>query len=350
MDMISWMTNQCLRDPKDLLGSPLPVVMANPVEALFRIIFLDTMMLSDVFDNTLQEIRLASLEDSKLQASIDEWRQMLAQAQLRLPTLQTSIADFIRDASDWPSLSESDTSLSNDFQSLVSRLSQRIAAVIRRTEKIDAALRAELSVLVSRKQLLESSSITKLTELAFVFIPLSFIASTFSMQVQELQPPPRLATFILAAFLAVVLAYVVRFFLNSRAFDKISRRTEQAVRRYSQVPGGQPVPTAAYVNFGVWAILFYFTSVYGIVLACLSAVVWLWVGQGHTNHGFKAALTVVVVLTLPLPAVVPVTDDMVPRWLREIRHRRQRQRQHGCQNMDPPPRVGLAHEEQRPAV
>ncbi|KAK3357919.1 hypothetical protein B0T25DRAFT_174282 [Lasiosphaeria hispida] len=339
MDMMSWMTNQCLRDPESLSKNPCHLAMVNPAEALFRIMFLDTMMLSDVFDNTLQQIRRASLEDSELQVLISEWRRMLLEAQLRLPTLRTSISDFIRHASGRPLPPKSTTKVSHDFRLLASRVRQRISAVIKLAEEVDVALRAELSILESRKQLLESSSVTRLTELAFVFVPLSFVASTFSMQVQELQSPPPLTTFILAASSTVLLAYVVRLFLNSRVFGKISRKTEQAARRYSQVPDSQPVPTRAYMNIGIWCILSYSASVYGVVFTCLCAVVWLWAGRGQADGGLKAVLTVVLATTLPLLAAVPFTNQTVPQWLKKGLPRQQKTRQPS----DSSPRKELTH-------
>jgi hypothetical protein len=358
--MMSWMTNQCLRDHNALANGRHLLAIPNPAEAIFRIIFLDTMTLSDVFDNTLQEIRLASLEDSELQASIGEWRRMLAQAQLRLPTLRTSVTRFIYDTSGRHPLSESDSNMSHDFWVLAPRARQRISAVIKRTEEVDTALRAELSVLESRKQLLESSSVARLTELAFVFVPLSFVASTFSMQVQELQSPPPLTTFIIAACLAVFLAYIVRIFPNSRAFGKISLKAEETTRRYNQIPEGESVPTGAYMKFGARSILFHLSSIYGVVLVCLIAMVWFWVGRGQADGGFKAALTLAVVLTLPLPAAVPVTDDTVPRWLRKVlltqkRQRQQqrqwqRQQQQNSQLPNSPPRDGPTYARQQPDV
>lgn len=275
LDMMSWMTNQCVRDHNAFSNGRHPLAIANPVEALFRIIFLDTMTLSDIFDNTLQEIRLASLEDSKLQASIGEWRRMLAYAQLRLPTLRTSVTRFIHDASGRNPLSELDSEMSHDFWVLAPRARQRISAVIKRTEEVDAALRAELSVLESRKQLLESSSVARLTELAFVFVPLSFVASTLSMQVQELQSPPLLTTFIIAASLAVFLAYIVRLCLNSRACGQVSLKVKKTTRQYDQIPDGGSVPTGAYMTFSIRSLLFLLDSVYGAVLVCLGPTTWV---------------------------------------------------------------------------
>jgi hypothetical protein len=296
LDMMSWMTNQYLEDTKSLVQRPSRLTMANPLEALFRIVFLDTMTLSDIVDNRLQEIRLASQGGSELEASIGAWRWMLMQAQLRLPILRTTITDLTRKGPLRPQPSRQ----SPDFWLLVARVRQRISAVIARADEIDAALRAELSILESRKQLNESSSISRLTELAFVFVPMSFIASAFSMQVQELQPPPHLTTFVLAAFIAVFFAYMVRLFFNSRIFGKGSRRIQRAARKHGQIQDGQAVPAGLYLTFFLSKVPLYFFSIYGIILACSAPVVWLWVDRGDVDSGFKAVLTVVVILTLPL--------------------------------------------------
>ena len=341
------MTNQCVRDHNAFANGRHLLAIANPVEALFQIIFLETMTLSDIFDNTLQKIRLASLEGSKLQFSIDEWRRMLTHAQLRLPTLRTSVTRFIPDASGRNPLFESDSKMSHDFWVLASRARQRLSAVIKRTEQVDAALRADLSVLVSRKQLQESPSVTRLSELAFVFVPLSFVASTFSMQVQELQSPSPLRTFIIAASLAVFLAYSVRLFLSSRAFCQVSLKVEDTTRRYNQIPDGESVPAGAYMKFGVRSLLFHLGSIHSVIFVCLGAIVWVWVGLGQTDGAFKAALTLVLVLTLPLAV------DTAPRWLRKVlvrQKQRQRQRQQESRLLDSLSRSGPAYARQQADV
>ncbi|KAK0638650.1 hypothetical protein B0T16DRAFT_462411 [Cercophora newfieldiana] len=307
-DIMSWVTNQCSLDIGGLKEKPALVAMKSPIEAIFRVIFFDTMTLSDVFDNSLQEIRLASLEDTELEASIGIWRQMLIQAQLRLPTLQNTIHDLT--GYGLPRSRRSD--LSPDFRMLLARVRRRIAAVTTRAREIDVAFRAELSVLESRKQLLESSSVTRLTELAFFFVPLSFVASTFSMQVREFENSPPLSMFFLVAFCMVFLAYVLRFFLASRAFGKIGRETERGARYYGQIQDSQPVPTSTYMLFMFWNAVFYFSSVYGVVLASVGAVIWLLVEKGQQNSGFKAMLSVVIALTLPLAAAAPVTNEALP--------------------------------------
>lgn len=62
----------------------------------------------------------------------------------------------------------------------------------------------------------QTSGINKLTELAFFFIPVSFITSVFSMQVHELSSkPPRIWTWGLSLTLIVLTTYFIRSVLRS---------------------------------------------------------------------------------------------------------------------------------------
>jgi Mg2+ and Co2+ transporter CorA len=68
----------------------------------------------------------------------------------------------------------------------------------------------------SRRSITEAECVSKLTELAFVFIPLSFVASLFSMQVHELDGGVPLYQFAPVAISVVVVAYIVRLASEAR--------------------------------------------------------------------------------------------------------------------------------------
>ncbi|KAF2804898.1 uncharacterized protein BDZ99DRAFT_575091 [Mytilinidion resinicola] len=76
-------------------------------------------------------------------------------------------------------------------------------------------LATTVSIIESERQIQEATSVTKLTELAFVFIPLSFSASLYSMQVKELQNGVSLWIFVTTAILILVLSYTSRLTLRS---------------------------------------------------------------------------------------------------------------------------------------
>lgn len=63
-------------------------------------------------------------------------------------------------------------------------LLDRLEGVKDRTEKATNALALTMSIHESKRAILEAESISRLTELAFFFIPLSFATSVFGMQIQ----------------------------------------------------------------------------------------------------------------------------------------------------------------------
>jgi hypothetical protein len=290
------------------------LAMTSPLEALSRVIFLDTMALSDVCQNTLYHIRLASLEDPGLEGSIGEWRQLLVQASLRLPIARAAILELIQKRRPQLQLFK----LSADARKFAKLACQRTSTVMKQAAEMDGLLQAQLSMLVSRKQLSESSSVTKLTELAFIFVPLSFVASAFSMQIQELESPPSLVAFFITAAAVIFTAYLIRVLANSRAFGNAGRRAERAARKYSHIPDSQPLPAGAYITFVFKTFVSLLCSVHSIVVVCLGAIVWLWVGRSQVDSGFKAVLTAVLTSTLPLSIAIPVASDAAPKWLRSL--------------------------------
>jgi Mg2+ and Co2+ transporter CorA len=62
----------------------------------------------------------------------------------------------------------------------------------------------------------QTSGINKLTELAFFFIPLSFVTSIFSIQVLEItESPPALRTWGVAILSVSIVTYTIRTMVRS---------------------------------------------------------------------------------------------------------------------------------------
>ncbi|KAM0239512.1 hypothetical protein ACHAP5_008302 [Fusarium lateritium] len=95
--------------------------------------------------------------------------------------------------------------LRNDLQSLQSRSEQTLNLLVASTGIAQSALVID-----------QTSGINKLTELAFFFIPLSFITAIFSMQVAELtESPPKMWTWGLSLGIVFVVTYLIRCFVRS---------------------------------------------------------------------------------------------------------------------------------------
>jgi Mg2+ and Co2+ transporter CorA len=63
----------------------------------------------------------------------------------------------------------------------------RIEILSNRCNRITDTLLSTMSILESQKSIEQSQQVNKLTRLAFVYIPLSFISSVFGMNVKEIQ-------------------------------------------------------------------------------------------------------------------------------------------------------------------
>ncbi|KAM3511978.1 hypothetical protein MY11210_004378 [Beauveria gryllotalpidicola] len=106
----------------------------------------------------------------------------------------------------------SDASLAEELEMLI----QDVQALQRRAESTLNVLASSMGLSQSSLVIDQTSGINKLTELAFFFVPLSFITSVFSMQVKELTTaPPHMWTWGLALSLVFLATYLMRILLRS---------------------------------------------------------------------------------------------------------------------------------------
>ncbi|KAF4974936.1 hypothetical protein FZEAL_8199 [Fusarium zealandicum] len=95
--------------------------------------------------------------------------------------------------------------LTDDLKSLQSRSDQTLNLLVASTGLAQSTLVID-----------QTSGINKLTELAFFFIPLSFVTSIFSMQVAELtETPPKIWTWGLSLGLVFIVTYIIRSIVRS---------------------------------------------------------------------------------------------------------------------------------------
>jgi hypothetical protein len=164
---------------------------------------------------------------------------------------------------------------------------------------LEHSLRAELSLLESKRGIEEAESVSRLTELAFIFIPITFAASLFSMQVQELAdtPPPAYA-FVITAIVAVTVSYGLRLVQRSALVNNLIRTTANQIRTDKQI-ATKDIPMRAIASWGA-------SKVRGrplIVAAGLASIAFvlppLW-ARAAMDVSFKVALTGVTLLLILL--------------------------------------------------
>lgn len=142
------------------------------LRALLWVIHRDTTSFLHFVASALEEIGLGSTDDYRMQTRLAHWRGLISRFQVELPGLRISLEAFVCLAQ------SNDSSDQSQPQGLVVEFIPdtlvQIDILIEQNEKPYAALRADMAVLESKRGIAEAESVSKNTELAFIFIPLTF--------------------------------------------------------------------------------------------------------------------------------------------------------------------------------
>ncbi|OBT80665.1 hypothetical protein VF21_00305 [Pseudogymnoascus sp. 05NY08] len=195
---------------------------------LYHIIQQDSINLLSHLHKTLDEINIDMLSDAKMEDRVVMWRQIIARAQLELPELKRSIARFF-----------TFTQLlvvpgGSDVQGEFKKLSTEIDDMIQRLQIASSSLTSNMALLDSRRSIAEAQAVTKLTELAFFFIPLSFTATLFGMQVEQLATPAPIWVFLVLGIGFIALSYLARLTIRSAWVHRLIMAYKESIAIYAQ--------------------------------------------------------------------------------------------------------------------
>ena len=221
---------------------------ADPILALLRIVQMDSKAFFQNLEWALDEISQDSLDDYLMNKRLEDWRKLMSDFAIELPAIDASLRAFLatvfREDQHAEYLS-APVSVEQQFQNLklpeelkniVEDLDTDIKRLKKRLDEAYTALRADMQFAESRRSIAETKSVSKLTELAFLFIPLSFTCSLFSMSIIQLQKGVPLWIFILTAVIVVIISYIIRLLVAS---DLIADSTYRALRNFRD-RDGQP--------------------------------------------------------------------------------------------------------------
>ncbi|KLO84738.1 uncharacterized protein LW93_5019 [Fusarium fujikuroi] len=193
-------------------------------------------------------------------------------------------------------LEEEMAELTADLQSLQSRSEQTLNLLVASTGIAQSSLVID-----------QTSGINKLTELAFFFIPLSFITSIFSMQVAELtESPPKMWTWGLSLGLVFLITYLIRSFVRSPSvrlsamrvrvtmLNRFTPKSRSASHRLNSV-GNRAI--AGYIFFFLIRCLFVLVILTFLLLFIFLVHLGIWAGAAGTAMYF-------IVTRWPEPAVL----------------------------------------------
>ncbi|KAH0361062.1 hypothetical protein KCU65_g9005, partial [Aureobasidium melanogenum] len=244
----------------------------------------------------LDSITRKILNEALLQEELSSWRNSMSRYTLELEGMCRSLDGFHEFLVDYGASMKANSKLKH----IRSRVKKTLAHAV----SSYATMRAEMSILDSRRSIAEAESVGKLTELAFIFIPITFAASVFSMQIKELQNAVPLRSFIIACIITLACSYGLRLLVRSRLLRRSMQRLFEDVREYAEIQPNRPIPTRKFVSF-----ILVKQRILHVVLAsaivAVPVIVPLWT---HTNldAGFKTAITVVLLVVVLLAAFMHV--------------------------------------------
>ena len=186
-------------------------VSFTPLHVIQDIVYQDTMDILQSMESKLTQIDADSLDESYLQVHVDEWRRVLKVFETELRHMEASLRTFaLFQSRIQGSESRLDTQGRDNIphSDLSCRCAPQILSIQKRTQSLSNSLMINMSLVESKRGIAETESVTKLTELAFFFIPLTFSASVFSMQVKEINADRlTLAAFFILAVVITTCSY-----------------------------------------------------------------------------------------------------------------------------------------------
>ncbi|KAF7593471.1 hypothetical protein BBP40_011477 [Aspergillus hancockii] len=212
---------------------------ANLVGTLFEIIRQDTSTLLKFLHQVLSDMETDIIDDIKMEDRLVLWRQLITRAQRELVELKFSIKTFLGffDAPHPINISLHVTESGPTMMENALNLSQEMDQMLGRLQDTSASLTSNMGLLDSRRSIEEAHAVSRLTELAFIFIPLSFSTSVFGMQVQSFANPAPLWKFFVVAVVVTTFAYLMRLTMRSQWLANSKMKVKADVRQYAEQHG-----------------------------------------------------------------------------------------------------------------
>ena len=139
----------------------------------------------------------------------------------------------------------------------------------------------------------DASARMQLSQLAFSFIPLTFSASIFSMQVKELDASRiSIAAFFILAIIITTALYALRLLIRSENFIDFRRKLLKDIRQDAGLAPISSIPTQTFLAW-LWRRVGLLTIIVTfLVVLLVTPVALLWTRD--MNHSFKVLLTILL--------------------------------------------------------
>ncbi|KAF2756302.1 hypothetical protein EJ05DRAFT_96595 [Pseudovirgaria hyperparasitica] len=331
----------------------------DPLTFLFGAIHSDIDGVLRLVRSSIDTIRTSRQDQALVQENVWYWRELLNQYEDKIERMKGGLEELIRFIFVGAERSKADFASHKHY--VPERTRDHVEATIQRLDEVGRMvavaqdqLRVELQMIDSRRSIAEAESVSKLTELAFIFIPVTFAASLFSMQIKELGDGVPVWQFVLVAISFVMLAYIVRLSIRSESVVEFKKECFDQARRQAGLAENTPIPTRAMLKWALPRLFttlralsinlirlsFILTAIFAAIAAILSPIITMWTRR--MNPGFSAVITVILLLLdgialWPVVSVLTNLDDFkneLKTWrasqdVRYWKTKRQRQDEEG---------------------
>ncbi|KAK0634135.1 cora-like Mg2+ transporter protein-domain-containing protein [Immersiella caudata] len=253
------------------------------IKALIAIIVQrDTAEVVGVISKALDEIELSLHDDEKLGKSVPMWRSRLGRwrntiyhQERVLRLMRTCLANDQKR----PEYSES-----RERPLAQQRLHRKLTALEdelrdgrQRIDNVFQSLMSAMSIVESQKAIQQAEGVSKLTQLAFFFIPISFVATVFGMNVIEFTEKLNWMAWLFTSFGVLAATYLVLYrkeFANktSHAFQLITSQRSKGRRTFTILKIESQRIASMIGEGAVVAVVFPFVYFWEFLRVCGSAI------------------------------------------------------------------------------
>ena len=275
-----------------------------PLDHLFMIILTDTSNLLRSMDMVLTGIGSRMLDDLILQSRVDLWRRIFNRFEAELLQMELSLRDFVEFREAFERGDVANGSKTRSSKVTFSKCLMQISNVRQRTKSSYKSLMTLMSLVESKRGIAEAESVTKLTELAFLFIPLTFSTCLFSMQIKELNASTTsLGDFFLVAILVTASSYVLRLVIRSPLVLRYWRNCKEDIRETSKIPADGPITTSSFLSW-LWARVDLVICLVYICMPLCAATLLAAIWTRPLQRGIKVGITVAFGVLSLIPVLV----------------------------------------------
>ncbi|KAK6527686.1 hypothetical protein TWF694_004667 [Orbilia ellipsospora] len=201
---------------------------------------------------TIDEIDREMSNQAKLQDSVIIWQKLLSDWRPVFSHMRSNIRALgltLQHLGRQYETTIGDTIVSQDLDeasTVQQEVLRTLAHVVERSDRAFQAIMSSMSIIESQHAIAEASSVGKLTELAFLFIPITFAATFYSMDIDNLNPT--LSKFFILAVILSFSAYASRLIIHSRARRKFMSKIRESIHTSRGIPRGRSIPTSYYIT------------------------------------------------------------------------------------------------------